>query len=136
MTFTIPISPKAQKRDRIATRGGHAISYKDSGQKREEDKILALIYQFKPPVPFTGPLSLRIEAYLPIPASKPKRWRQEAEHGIIRPTTKPDSTNLAKQIEDVMNRVFYADDKQIVDLTVRKWYGLNPQWVITLEEIK
>lgn len=136
MTFVIPILPRAQKRDRIGSRAGHGISYKDKGQKLEEDKIMALIYQFKPPVPFIGPLSLRIEAYLPIPASKPKRWRQEAEHGLIRPTTKPDADNLAKQIEDIMNRVFYADDKQIVDLTVRKWYGLNPQWVITLEEIK
>lgn len=136
MTFTIPIPPRAQKRDRIGSRAGHGFSYKDKGQKLEEDKILALIYQYKPPVPFTGPLSLRIEAYLPIPASKPKRWRQDAEHGLIRPTTKPDADNLGKMIADILREGFYQDDKQIVDLTVRKWYGLNPQWLITLEEIK
>lgn len=135
MTFSIPIPPKAQKRDRIGSRAGHGFSYKDKGQKLEEDKMLALIYQYKPLTPFTGQLSLRIDAYLPIPQSKPKRWRQEAEHGLIRPTTKPDADNLAKQIKDIMEEVFYTNDKLIVDLTVRKWYGLNPRWVITLEEL-
>lgn len=136
MTFTIPIIPRAQKRDRIGSRAGHGFSYKDKGQKLEEDKIIALIYRYKPPVPLTGALSLRIEAYLPIPTSKPKHWRQDAEHGLIRPTTKPDADNLGKMIADILREGFYQDDKQIVDLTVRKWYGVTPKWVITLEELK
>lgn len=135
MTFTIPIPPKAQKRDRIATRGGHAISYKDSGQKLEEDKILALMYKHKPVIPFAGPVSLEIQAILPIPKSWPKSRQESARLGLIRPIVKPDVDNLAKQIKDCMNEVFYHDDRQVVELVISKYYGSVPKWVIHLEEL-
>lgn len=40
------------------------------------------------------------------------------------PIVKPDSLKLARGTEDAMTGVVYKDDSQVVDLTVRKRYGL------------
>lgn len=136
MTFTVHIEPKAQRRARHANRGKFSVTYKDKGQRLAEDKLIALMFEHRPSKPLQGPLFLQVDAYLPIPKSKPKKWLTEAQEGIVRPTTKPDCSNLVKNIEDVMNGIFYEDDKQIVELVVRKFYSKNPRWVISLENEK
>ena len=74
-----------------------------------------------------------MDCYFQIPISKPRRWRDQAVAGIVRPTTKPDADNLAKHLTDVMGQVgFWLDDRQVVELVVRKWYGVEPRWEITL----
>ena len=130
--FEIPIVPKAQKRDRVASRGGHGISYKDKVQRQYEGKIAALLAQHCPEKPYEGPLKLQVTAFLPIPKSKPKKFKEAALAGTIRPTGKPDSSNLAKNVEDIMNGVMYRDDAQIVDLISSKHYSDNPRWEIIL----
>lgn len=47
---------------------------------------------------------------------------------ILRPTVKPDCDNIAKNINDALNRIVYNDDKQIVSLTVNKFYS-NDEYV-------
>ena len=126
----IPIVPKAQKRDRIGSRGGKGFSYKDKSQKLEEDKLLTLLMAHKPPQPLVGEIYLEIEVIVPVPKSKPRIWRAKALVNLIRPTTAPDADNYAKQIMDVMNGVFFEDDRQVVDLRVGKYYGANPRWII------
>ena len=134
---TIPILPKAQKRDRITARGGFARSYTDKAQRLEADKLLTYLMASRPPVPLQGEISLEIWAYLPIPKSKPRKWRERAFAGLKKPTVKPDSDNLAKQILDVMNGVFFEDDRQVTDLSVHKRYTDMPHpaqcWVITFK---
>ena len=39
------------------------------------------------------------------------------------PTVKPDVDNILKACADAMNNIVYLDDKQIVDVTVRKRYS-------------
>jgi Holliday junction resolvase RusA-like endonuclease len=141
MKFSIPLSPKAQKRDRITTIGGRGASFKDKGQRQEEYKIMALAYAHRPAEPLTGALVFGIRAYRPIPKSKPKKWQQEARAGTIRPTGRPDLSNLCKQLEDVFNRVFWTDDSLIVEYLpgTGKYYddGGGPRWdveILTLKE--
>jgi len=133
--LTIPIEPKGQKRFRAAAHGGHARTYKDSEQARYEGKIAALLAQHRPEFPLEGPLSVTVRCYLPIPQSKPKGWKHDAKLHLIRPTGKPDVSNLLKNIEDVMNGVFWRDDAQIIRAAVTKWYGDNPRWEIEIEEV-
>lgn len=135
MTFTISIEPKAQRRARHANRGKFSVTYKDKDQRLEEDKLIALMYEHRPSKPLQGPLQLQVHAFLSIPKSKPRKWLSEALAGIIRPTTKPDVDNLAKNIKDVMNGIFYEDDKQVVSLLVTKWYSDQPRWEIKLEAL-
>lgn len=139
MKFTIFLSPKAQKRPRSrAFKCGDtyiAQTYKDTSQRKEDEKLITLLYAHKPPVPLSGALKVVVKAYLPIPTSKPKKWGLMASQGQIRPTTKPDVDNLAKQMLDVMNGVFFQDDRQIVFLSVEKHYAEIPQWQIEIQEL-
>ena len=48
---------------------------------------------------------------------------------------KPDVDNLAKAILDSLNGLPYKDDNQVVELLVRKEYGLENRIIVELEEI-
>lgn len=134
ITFEIPIEPRSQKRDRIGSFAGHGRSYKHPEQAKYEGKVSAMIAQHRPVRPLEGALSLKLICYLPIPISKPKKFKAAALSGEIRPTIKPDCTNLAKNIEDIMNGIFYRDDAQIVHSETDKYYSDNPRWHIELSE--
>jgi len=145
MKFTILLPPKAQKRarNRAVTSGGKTFSmtYKDKGQRQEENKLITLIYEHRPPEPLQGPLALGVRVYLPIPQSKPKKWHEMALTGHIRPTTRPDLDNCIKNLKDVCNGIFWGDDKQVVEYLpgTGKYYddGGGPRWeieILTLEE--
>ena len=54
---------------------------------------------------------------------------------MIRPTVKPDCDNLAKSILDSLNGLAYHDDKQVVELVVKKYYAENAEVKIKLSEV-
>jgi Holliday junction resolvase RusA-like endonuclease len=134
LKFTIPITPRGQKRDRIGSFGGHAHSYKDKAQSQYEIQLRQLLNQHKPAQPIDDlPITLSVSAYLPIPKSKSKCWKQSAVEGKIRPTGMPDLDNIIKNIKDVMEGIFYRNDSQIVDIFAKKMYSEYPRWDIVLE---
>lgn len=61
---------------------------------------------------------------IPEGASKGKKYAMQK--GEILPTKKPDADNILKVIADGLNGLCYYDDKQIVDVTVRKYYTDQP----------
>ena len=141
--FTIILAPKSQKRARsrgfIVKGGGvhgqdivRAQTYTDKDQRTEQNKLMTLMYEHRPPVPFQGPITLSVKAFLPIPKSKSKKWRTAAVAGEIKPTIKPDTDNLVKQIMDCANGVFWKDDKQIFRLHAEKWYAEIPRWEVEI----
>ncbi len=75
--------------------------------------------------PFDYPLSVKVEAFMPIPASWSLKKQASAASGEIAPTTKPDSDNIAK-MKDALNGVVWRDDSQIVSLLVVKRYSRTP----------
>lgn len=84
--------------------------------------------------PLDGPLAVEVEIRMPVPLSKPKRWRDHALSGVIRPTKKPDADNFAKML-DACNMIVWVDDSQIVDLHVKKIYHEAPAFVARVREI-
>lgn len=82
------------------------------------------------------PLKVDIKAYFEIPKSVSKKKYQDMFNGIIRPTKKPDADNIAKIILDALNKVAFADDTQVVDLRVRKYYSERSRVEFEIEEIK
>lgn len=82
--------------------------------------------------PLEGPLDLDVIVRFPIPASKPKKWKEAALAGHIRPTVKPDWDNSGK-LSDSLNMIVWVDDKQIVDGRVRKYYSEKPGMWITVK---
>jgi len=141
--FTIILEPRSQKRARsrgfIIKGGGRygqdiarAQTYTDKDQRTEQNKLMALMYEHRPSVPFEGAVLLGLRVFLPIPKSKSKKWRAAAMTGEVRPTTKPDTDNLVKQITDCAKGIFWADDKQIVELHAQKWYAEIPRWEVEI----
>ena len=49
---------------------------------------------------------------------------------------KPDTDNIAKSVLDALNGLAYGDDKQIVELKVRKYYGVEPYVNVKLIELE
>lgn len=84
--------------------------------------------------PFDGPLELFLVMYLPVPVSKPRKWREAALRGHIRPTVKPDFDNGAKMI-DALNLIVWVDDRQIVDAHISKHYSDRPRTEIRVVPI-
>lgn len=80
-------------------------------------------------------LMCEIDIDILIPKSFSKKKHDLALGGYIRPTVKPDCDNIAKNINDAMNGIVFPDDKQIVCLTVRKWYAEIEKVEIRISEI-
>lgn len=57
------------------------------------------------------------------PASWGKRKTAQAIAGEILPTAKPDIDNVAKSVLDGLSGIVYQDDKQVIELSVRKHYA-------------
>nr|WP_244887281.1 RusA family crossover junction endodeoxyribonuclease [Lysinibacillus odysseyi] len=53
--------------------------------------------------------------------------------GKLRPTKKPDCDNLVKGIKDGSSKIIWNDDARIVELIVRKFYGMQPRAEVTVE---
>lgn len=82
-----------------------------------------------------GPLEVEIVAYMAIAESKPRKWKEAALSGEIRPTKKPDYDNFAK-ICDALNLVVWIDDSQVVDGRIRKFYSAIPRMEIRVRPIE
>lgn len=138
LEFTVQLPPRGQARprQRIAGSGSKQFvqNYKSAVQKLDEAKYHALFMKHKPNVPITGPIKLGIMAYLMIPDSKSKRWKADALSGLIRPTGKPDLDNIIKHCCDVMNGIFWHDDKQVIEYLpfTGKYYSDHGHYKITL----
>lgn len=75
------------------------------------------------------PVTMVIEAYSPLPESRPKRVQSEPF------TVKPDADNIAKLVLDALNGLAYADDKQVIGLMVCKMFrvrGIEPHMDVTV----
>lgn len=133
--FFLSVLPRGQSRVRYTKSG---IAYKAEKQQSDERTLEALMLPHKPNEPLSGALSLIIEAVLPIPKSKSKKWQTAAIAGTILPETKPDLDNIAKHVVDCMQRMrFLADDKQVVRMNLLKRYGPVDQvgYYVNLEEV-
>jgi Holliday junction resolvase RusA-like endonuclease len=79
-------------------------------------------------------VDLRAEFKIPKGWSKAKKERALARY--IRPTGKPDLSNIAKQVEDALNGIVYRDDALIVEYgTLQKVYSMQPKIVFTVSPI-
>lgn len=104
---------------------GHAFT---PAKTRSYESLLqgAAIVAMEGRAPFDGPIAVAVLACFPIPVSWPRKRREAAQIGDIRPTTKPDADNLLKVL-DAMNAVVFRDDKQIVSASIDKRYSYEPR---------
>ena len=84
----------------------------------------------------TTPLKAYVQIYHQIPKSVSKKKRNEMLEGNELPVKKPDVDNILKSIFDSLNKVAYADDTQIVEVTVAKHYAEMPRIDIKIDKIE
>ena len=86
-------------------------------------------------LPYENQVRAEIEVLVAVPKSDSKTKKKAKIEGMIRPAVKPDCDNLAKSILDSLNGLAYHDDKQVVDLFVKKYYAENAEVKIKLSEV-
>lgn len=84
----------------------------------------------------SGPVEMVLRFDMAIPKSLSKRDRAAALAGRLRPTKKPDTSNVLKAIEDGLNGVVWVDDVQVVELFVSKRYAETPGVVVEIQELE
>lgn len=86
-------------------------------------------------LPYENQVRAEIEVLVAVPKSDSKTKKKAKIEGMIRPAVKPDCDNLAKSILDSLNGLAYQDDKQVVELVVKKYYAENAEVKIKLSEV-
>ena len=86
-------------------------------------------------LPYENQVKAEIDVLVAVPKSDSKAKKKAKIEGAIRPTVKPDCDNLAKSILDSLNGLAYQDDKQVVELIVKKYYAENAEVRIRLSEV-
>ena len=122
----------AQQR-RWAIRDGKPVTYPDSRALRVRAELQRLFAPYAPQKPMTGPIKLDIRLVYPYRTTEKK---QTIEAGTEIPkTTRPDTDNCLKLVQDIMMTAgYYVDDSQIYDLHAIKIWGPNPGIVIDITE--
>jgi Holliday junction resolvase RusA-like endonuclease len=137
----LPGVPRAWERagHRIVTAPGRkpfVRSYVPTQTDKEQERIrkLARVAMGNKP-PIDGPVELRFVAFMPVPKSWSNRKKLAALGDEIRPTPKPDLSNLVKLCEDAMNKIVFRDDSLITDSFLWKRYADRPRLQIEVRAL-
>lgn len=134
ISFIVPGAPVGKGRPRFAKRGNFVSTYTPEKTASYENLVKVLALQaMKGTQPLPYPVRVAIDVAICPPVSWSKKKRAQALIQLIQPTGKPDIDNVAKGILDAMNGVAYIDDKQVISLTIRKFYDESDQALVTVE---
>jgi len=122
--YTVYGEPQGKGRPRFARRGAFTHAYTPEKTKTYEDEIrfMARAAMGASP-PLETPVTVAIYIRMEIPKSFSKQKRKDALAGIIKPMKKPDGDNILKCFLDAMNGIVYVDDKQVVNIHLKKVYS-------------
>ena len=123
--ITIPITPVPKARPRF-TRYGHTYTPKKTAdyEKAIAEYWRQATHNFQ--YDRKQALIVNLVFGMPIPKSTSKSKTELMANGTIRPTKKPDVDNLAKAVMDGLNGVAWADDSQVVRVSIYKEYAKEP----------
>ncbi len=122
--FTIPGAPVPKGRPRFARRGAFVTTYSPEKTVSYESLVKFMASQaMKGIPPIKEAVAVEVWLFVTPPASWSKKKTEQALHQYIQPTSKPDIDNVVKGLFDAMNGIVFADDKQVVRLTVEKLYS-------------
>ena len=135
--FHIPGQPVGKGRPRIGKVGAHARMFTPAKTVSYESTVALFAAQAMAGRPLlTGPVNLQMRVDFAIPASWSQKKQRAAEAGLILPTVKPDADNILKALCDAINGVVWVDDVQVVDLTVKKRYSVQPGVAVRIDELE
>lgn len=126
--FVISGKPHAKGRPRFRRSGRNGIvSYKSESDIEWESKVRGAYWgdwEEGDPVPITmhsGPVSIEIEAYFPIPRSWTRKKFEDSQlYGAM--MSKPDIDNIIKGVTDALNKFAWVDDSQVFMVRAMKFF--------------
>lgn len=134
-SFEVEGQVKAKQSAKFAKIGNFVRAYTPADVKSYANWVKLCFKQAYPDFkPLEDAVKLKIEVYFMIPKSYTKKKVQMIEEGCMCPTVKPDCDNICKQISDSLNGMAWVDDKQIVNLEVRKRFSKRNYVVISFDE--
>ena len=119
--------PTPKGRPKVARRGQYSTIYTPQKTREAEQSFQAQALKFKPEQPLDEALRVSIFFYKLKPKSMPKK--------VIHWTKKPDIDNMAKLVLDSMNKIFFRDDSQIIELDVYKAYDPVPRTEVIIRKV-
>lgn len=138
--IVVPGAPKGygRRRTRIATNkagASYVQGYTPPATQTESAAIrLFASRAMGGRAPFAEAVELTILACFPIPASWSKKRQRMAADGELRPTGKPDWTNIAR-FEDALKGIVWRDDALVTDAFVFKRFSDRPRLVLQVRAV-
>ena len=137
VSFVIPGVAVGKGRPKFARRGNFVTTYTPEKTASYENLVkLHSGIAMNGRNPFTEHVGCTISIEVIPPASWSNKKRTAALCGDLLPTSKPDIDNVVKGIFDAMNGIVWIDDKQVVDLTVRKRYAETARVLVAVSEFE
>ena len=130
--FTAYGEPVAKGRARSTRSGKH---YTPRKTVIAEEAIRLQSVSSKPKAALESPINLKNTFFRSIPRSWSNKKQFLALEGNVYPVSKPDISNTVKTVEDALNKIYWNDDSQIVDLNTKKRYAAEPRTEIIVREI-
>lgn len=122
--FTVPGAPVGKGRPKFARRGNFVTTYTPEKTVNYENLVkMAAVLAMDGFEMFEGAVAVVMWLYVTPPSSWSQKKQREALLNNILPTSKPDIDNVIKGIFDAMNEIVWKDDKQVVELTVKKRFS-------------
>jgi Holliday junction resolvase RusA-like endonuclease len=110
------ITPVAKGRPRISSRGGFPRAYTPEKTRAFENEIKATAMSQYKDEPLTGPISCRINFYIPRPKSVSVKKRPY-------PVVGADLDNYIKSLLDGVQGVVFDNDAQVIEISASKKYS-------------
>lgn len=128
INFTVWGNPQGKKRPRFARQGNYVRTYTDKETVSYEN-LVKLSFINSGCEKYVGeiPLKVEIDFYMSIPKSTSKKKYIKMLSNEIRPLKKIDLDNGIKIILDALNKVAFDDDKQVIEVSARKFYSDTPR---------
>ena len=129
--FVVYGEPKSKLRAkvRVNRKTGAVFMYTPETTRDYEESFAGQSLKCKPEKLITGPILMCIKVYRSIPKSMPKKNRELALTGLIRPIQKPDLDNFCKAAMDALRGIYWIDDCQVVEYMAEtgKYYSDTPR---------
>lgn len=136
IAFVIPGTPVGKGRPKFARRGAFTVAYTPEKTASYENLVKVKAEEaMQGRQVIDGAVSVVIALYVTPPASWSLKKQRAALTGEIFPTSKPDADNVLKGIMDACNEIVFKDDKQVVDVAIRKRYDLTARATVQVREL-
>ena len=127
--------PTANHQAKRIVRAGGFSKLADKPELRSAREFwTGLLAQYRPAQPFDGPLSLTLSFSYPFVKSATKKAVMAGSRWKV---TRPDCSNAAKTVEDILVSLrFMHDDNQVARLVVEKRDSTQPGLFVHIEKLR